>query len=86
MGFSVNPPQLEDRLGRLTATDLNDQLGEKRYSLARSTDDLDRRVRMGRLGQEAFGFVMLLLMAAFVMEHMTANRFYDMETRGGQNS
>jgi hypothetical protein len=83
MGFSVNPPPLEDRLARMSAADLNDQLGEKRYSLARSTDDLDRRVRVGRLGQEAFGFVMFVLIVAFVLEHMTANRFYEETQRSG---
>lgn len=78
-GFSVNSLPAESRLERLTKEQLDERFGENRYSLARGIESLERSVRTGRLGREAFPFVALLLLAAFLAEHLLANRFYQNE-------
>jgi hypothetical protein len=78
-GFSVNPNRSESDLRRLTKDDLDVRLGADRYSLAGDIEHLQRNVRAGRLGREAFPLVALLLLAAFLGEHFIANYFYDAE-------
>ena len=75
-GFSVNFAPRENNLARLTPPELDDLLGPERYSLARTIEELDRKVRFGRIGREVFPFVLVLLVAAFSAEHLMANRFY----------
>lgn len=76
-GFSVNPPESESRLDRLTDPDLEKLLGKDRYAVARNIDSLTRSVHTGRLGREVYPLVVLLLIAVFATEHFVANRFYD---------
>jgi hypothetical protein len=78
-GFSVNPNRGESDLRRLTKEELDARLGADRYSLAADIDHLQRNVRAGRLGREAFPLLALLLLAAFLGEHFIANYFYDAE-------
>lgn len=80
-GFSVNPVADESRLDRLSKDDLESHLGAERYSIARDIEHLQRNVKTGRLGREAFPLVVLLLLAAFVGENFVANRFYDTEQK-----
>jgi hypothetical protein len=75
-GFSVNPPADESKLDRLSKEDLDSHLGPERYSIARDIENLQRNVKTGRLGREAFPLVVLLLLTVFVGEHLVANRFY----------
>ncbi|MBI3860723.1 MAG: BatA domain-containing protein [Planctomycetia bacterium] len=82
-GFSVNPPADESRFDRLGKDDLDAHLGPERYSVARDIENLQRNVKTGRLGREAFPLVVLLLLAAFVGENFVANRFYDKEQTPG---
>ena len=79
-GFSVSAVPTESRLDRLTKDQLDERLGDTRYSLARGIESLERNVRAGRLGREAFPLLAVLLLAAFVGEHLLANRFYQNET------
>lgn len=81
-GFSVNPEPAESDLGRLTKDNLDTRLGLDRYSLARDIENLQRNVRAGRLGRDAFPLLALALLAVFLGEHFIANRFYDQEAKG----
>jgi hypothetical protein len=85
-GFSVNAPAGESRLDRLTKDQLDARLGENRYSLAKGIDTLERNVRTGRLGREAFPFLGFLLLIAFLGEHLLANRFYQNESAAAGES
>jgi hypothetical protein len=76
-GFSVNPPANESQLDRLSKEDLDSHLAPERYSIARDIENLQRNVKTGRLGREAFPVVVLILLFAFIGEHLVANRFYD---------
>ncbi len=78
-GFSVNADPVESRLDRLSKDELDSHLGTDRYSIARDIENLQRNVKTGRLGREAFPLVVLILLIAFVGEHLVANRFYDAE-------
>jgi hypothetical protein len=80
-GFSVNPVAEESRLDRLSKEDLESHLGAERYSIARDIESLQRNVKTGRLGREAFPLIVLLLLIAFVGENFVANRFYDKEQK-----
>jgi len=79
-GFAVNPPAEESDFTRMTPEDLDQVLGEKRYSLASSIEGLERNVTTGRLGVEAYSWLLALLIAAFCLEHLVANRFYGNES------
>lgn len=78
-GFSVNPDSAESDLRRLTKDDLDARLGRDRYTLARDIENLQRNVRAGRLGRDAFPLLALVLLAVFLGEHFIANRFYDQD-------
>jgi hypothetical protein len=78
-GFSVNADPAESRLDRLSKDELDSHLVIDRYSIARDIENLQRNVKTGRLGREAFPLVVLILLIAFVGEHLVANRFYDAE-------
>jgi hypothetical protein len=76
-GFSVNADPAESRLDRLAKDELDAHLGADRYSIARDIENLERNVKTGRLGREAFPMIVLALLLIFVGEHFVANRFYD---------
>ena len=78
-GFSVNPDPAESRLERLSKVELDAHLGSERYSLARDIENLQRAVKTGRLGREAFPMVVLAILIFFVAESVVANRFYKSE-------
>lgn len=80
-GFSVNADAAESRLDRLAKDELDSHFGKERYSVARDMESLQRNVKTGRLGREAFPLIVLLLLAVFVGEHVVANRFYDKEQK-----
>jgi hypothetical protein len=77
VGFSVNAPAEESDLTPLTATDLDEMFGENRYRISRSLEELERIVTEGRLGQELFPQVLLLVIVFFCAEHLVSNRFYE---------
>ncbi|MBS0262773.1 MAG: BatA and WFA domain-containing protein [Planctomycetes bacterium] len=78
-GFSVNPVMDESRIDRLSKDDFDARFGAERYSIARDLESLQRNVKTGRLGREAFPLVVLILLVVFVGENFVANRFYDNE-------
>jgi hypothetical protein len=83
-GFSVNSSASESNLERLSKDDLDSHLGAERYSIARDIQNLQRNVKAGRLGREAFPIVVCLLFLIFVGEHLIANRFYDGDQSASQ--
>lgn len=76
-GFSVNPAAPESDLSRLTPEELDGLLGEKRYQVARTIEELDASVSITDLGREVFPILLLLTIVAFLGEHLVANRFYE---------
>lgn len=76
-GFSVNSDPAESRLDRIPSDELDRILGKDRYSVSRDIEGLERSVKQGRVGREAFPFIALLLLVIFVGEHIAANYFYD---------
>jgi hypothetical protein len=72
----MNLRPAESDLTRLEKTDLDGLLGEERYSVNRDPGSLERNVTAGRLGQEMYGMVVALLVAAFALEQFTATWFY----------
>ncbi len=75
----MNAAAAESRLDRLTNENLDAHLLPDRYSVARDVENLERNVKTGRLGREAFPMIVLFLLIVFVGEHLVANRFYDAE-------
>jgi len=85
-GFSVNPVASESRFNRLTEADLDNLLGQGRYSLAQNLESLTRSVTTGRLGVEVFPVILVLAILAFCLEHLVANRFYDVDQAPASDS
>lgn len=75
-GFSVNLAADESRLDRLDAAGLDEVLGKDRYRLARSRDEIDRDINLGRVGRELFPWLILAAALVLGIEQVLANRFY----------
>ena len=64
---------LNEHFDRTVASEeLEAVTGLDRYSLARDIENLQRNVRAGRLGRDAFPLLALVLLAAFLGEHFFA--------------
>jgi hypothetical protein len=75
--FSVNIRDEESDLVRITDDRLNEMLGTERVAIVHDAEELQRAVRVGRLGIEIFPVLMGLLVLLFSAEHLMANFFYD---------
>lgn len=75
--FAVNFNDFETDLTRITDDSLLQLLGKERVSIVHNVGELQRAVRVGRLGVELFPFLMGLLILVFCAEHLMANFFYD---------
>ena len=78
-GFSLNLSGAESDFRRIEPGDLDRLLGEKRYSISRDPQTLERSLLAGRLGQEVYGLLLACLIGFFVLEQLTAAWFYDRE-------
>lgn len=78
--FSVNAPAAESDFARMTGAELDTLLGEKRYSLSRNLETLQRSVTTGRLGVEVFPHLLAVMIVIFCLEHLAAVRFYESDT------
>lgn len=76
LGFSVNLPESVSELERANPDDLKAIFGATPFRLARSRDEIDRSVSAGRVGQELFGYLMVLLVFVLGCEQVLANRYY----------
>lgn len=77
--FSLNVSNRESDLEKLSTEELDALFGEERYQVASSTEELTRQIGLGRVGQEMFPLIMVLLLILFWGEHLVANRFYEQE-------
>jgi hypothetical protein len=78
-GFSVNGAAEESNFDRIGATELDTMLGADRYSMAQNIEGLTRNVQHGRIGEEIYPLVLMVMIAVFCAEHFVSNRFYDAE-------
>lgn len=77
ISFSVNHDPAESDFSRATESDLDNLLGEGRYSVASDVESLTRSVTAGRLGVEVFPIILGVVLILFSLELLTANRFYE---------
>lgn len=78
--FSVNMRDDESNLEKIRDDQLNAMLAGSNVAIVHRVDELQRAVRMGRLGIEVFPVLMGLVILLFCAEHLMANFFYDEET------
>jgi hypothetical protein len=76
-GFSVNLPAEVSRLDRIEATELVKSLGGERARVARTRDEIELRVGVGRVGHELFPALILAVALVMAAEQLLANRFYE---------
>lgn len=78
-GFSVNLSAESTDLARLEPAELNRVFGEQPFRMARNVEDMQRQVSTGRLGQEFYPLLIVLVAMAIGCEQFVANRFYRQE-------
>jgi hypothetical protein len=76
LGFSVNYAPEQTRLDRLTDQEFAAAFGPVKFQLARTRDQIDRNVSMGRVGRELYPALILIIALALGLEMLVANRFY----------
>jgi hypothetical protein len=75
-GFSVNLRREQTRMERIGNEELAETFGSTRYRLARNQEQIERDVSLGRVGEELFPWIILLVAVILGAEHVMANRFY----------
>ena len=75
--FAVTLPEAESDLAPITPEELDERLGENRYTLSRTAEELELTSVRGRLGEEGFPYLLAVLGAVFVGELLVGNRFYE---------
>lgn len=75
--FAVNVRDSESDLTPISDDDLLGLTGRDRVSIVHDVRDLQRVVRVGRLGVEVFPVIMGLVLMLFCAEHLMSNFFYD---------
>lgn len=81
-GLTVNLAPDQTRLDRLPPEKLDEMFGPFEHRVVRGKEQLDRAVSTGRIGQELFPLLILVLAAVLGLEHLVANRFYKEGGRG----
>ncbi|MEN6452468.1 MAG: BatA domain-containing protein [Thermoguttaceae bacterium] len=76
LGFSVNYATAETQLDRLTDRELSAVFGPQKFRLARTKQQIDRDVSLGRTGRELYPPLILLIAVILGLELLVANRFY----------
>jgi hypothetical protein len=77
--FAVNMRDDESNLEKIRDDQLNGLLAGGNVAIVHEAQELQRAVRMGRLGVEVFPVLMGLVILIFCAEHLMANFFYDEE-------
>ena len=75
-GFSVNAPAELSRLERVAAEKIAESLGKERVRVARTQEEIEVRVGLGRVGRELFPTLIVVLALVLGAEQLLANRFY----------
>ena len=81
--FAVNMRDAESTLEKIRDDQLNAMLAGSNVAIVHDALELQRAVRMGRLGIEVFPVLMGLVILLFCSEHLMANFFYDEEAVQG---
>ena len=76
LGFSVNYAPDQTRLDRLNDEELTGVFGPVKFRLARTRQQIDRDISVGRVGRELFPPLIVLLALVLGLEMLVANRFY----------
>jgi hypothetical protein len=76
-GFSANLPVEISRLERVAVPELIKSLGNERTRTARTREEIEVRVGVGRVGHELFPALILAVALALAAEQLLANRFYE---------
>ncbi|MFZ5829197.1 MAG: BatA domain-containing protein [Planctomycetota bacterium] len=76
LGFSVNLASSQTDLTRVASDDLKRIFGPQTFRLARTREDIDRDVSLGRVGRELYPLLIVILGLLLAAEHFVANRFY----------
>jgi hypothetical protein len=76
LGFSVNYALEQTQLDRMNNEELKNMLGTVKYRLARTRDQIDRDISAGRVGQELFPPLIIIVALILGLEMFIANRFY----------
>lgn len=76
LGFSVNYAADQTRLDRMNDEELGGVFGTMKYRLARTRQQIDRDISMGRVGRELFPPLIVLVALVLGLEMFVANRFY----------
>jgi hypothetical protein len=72
----VNANPAESQLDPMSPLEMATVLGEGKFAVARSADELREVMGDVRIGRELFPWLMTLLVLLFAAEHLLANRFY----------
>ena len=75
-GFSVNAASEISEVHRIPFAEIEQALGKDRVQFARTTDEIEIRVGLGRLGRELFPWLIGAVILVLAAEHLLANRFY----------
>jgi hypothetical protein len=76
LGFSVNLPMEVSELDRLSPDEVKALFAPVPYRLARSREEIDRSVSVGRVGVELYPYLMFLLAIVLAAEQVLGNRYY----------
>ncbi|MEX2172508.1 MAG: BatA domain-containing protein [Pirellulales bacterium] len=79
LGFSVNVAADISQLARRDFADISEALGKDRVRLAKSEDEIEVRVGIGRVGRELFPWLITLVAMVLGAEQVLSNRFYRRE-------
>ena len=75
-GCSANLPATATDLRRAPPERLDEVLGEKRYRLARTREEIDWGTRADRQGYEFYAMLLVVLVLILSLEQLLSNRFY----------
>jgi hypothetical protein len=76
LGFSVNLPASDTDLTRADPEVLKSLFGDTAFRVARSREQINRELSLGRVGRELFPYLALLVAVILGVEQVIANRFY----------
>lgn len=75
-GFSINLLPNQTDLTRIDPTRLEQWFGAQQYDLVRNRDELRQAEGRGAPTRPLYGWILLLMAGAFVLEQILSNRFY----------
>ncbi len=83
-GFSVNLAPQATNLARLNESELKSIFGELPLRIAKTEDQIDRDVTVGRVGRELYPYLIALVVLLAALEYGLANKFYSPPAEAAQ--